>query len=214
MSDAKQWAYSEKVKAHFMSPKNILAISEEEYNPDGKGMIGSPACGDMMMVLVKIAGNRIIDFKWKTFGCASAIASTSALSELVLENGGMTLDQAYKITPEEIITQLGGLPSNKIHCSVLGDKALRAAIDDYFKRNSLPNPYAVAPSPVVCTCMNITEENIRMEVLEGAQNLTTVMERTKLGSVCGKCKESAGSIIDKYVKQYYSDEIYTGTASK
>lgn len=211
MGDAKQWAYSEKVKAHFMSPKNILALSEEEYQADGKGMIGSPACGDMMMVLVKISGERIIDFKWKTFGCASAIASTSALSELVLENGGMTLTEAYKITPEQIIAHLGGLPSNKIHCSVLGDKALRAAIDDYFVRNSLPNPYAVAPSRVICTCMNITEEDIRMEVLEGAKDLNTVMERTKLGSVCGKCRTEAANVIENYVKQYYSEEIYSGS---
>lgn len=211
MSDAKQWAYSEKVKAHFMSPKNILAIPEDEYNADGKGMIGSPACGDMMMILVKISGDRIIDFKWKTFGCASAIASTSALSELVLENGGMTLTEAYKITPEQIIAQLGGLPSNKIHCSVLGDKALRAAIDDYFERNSLPNPFAVAPSRVVCTCMNVTEEDIRMEVLEGAKDLNTVMERTKLGTVCGKCRNDASAVIDNYVKQYYSEEIYSGS---
>lgn len=211
MGDVKQWAYSEKVKAHFMSPKNILALSEEEYQADGKGMIGSPACGDMMMVLVKISGERIIDFKWKTFGCASAIASTSALSELVLENGGMTLTEAYKITPEQIIAHLGGLPSNKIHCSVLGDKALRAAIDDYFVRNSLPNPYAVAPSRVICTCMNITEEDIRMEVLEGAKDLNTVMERTKLGSVCGKCRTEAANVIENYVKQYYSEEIYSGS---
>lgn len=208
MSDAKQWAYSEKVKSHFMNPKNILAVTEEEYNADGKGMIGSPACGDMMMVLIKVTGDRIIDFKWKTFGCASAIASTSALSELILENGGMSLAEAYRITPEEIIAQLGGLPSNKIHCSVLGDKALRAAIDDYFERESLPNPFSAEPSPTVCTCMNVTEEDIRMEVLEGARTLETIMERTKLGSVCGRCKERAISIIDNYVKQYYSDEIY------
>jgi nitrogen fixation NifU-like protein len=205
---ANEWAYSENVKKHFMQPKNILQTSVEEYGPDGSGMIGSPACGDMMQLLIKVDGDKISDIKWKTFGCASAIASTSALSEMVLENGGMTLEEAYKITPEDIIANLGGLPSNKIHCSVLGDKALRAAIDDYFERNGTDNPFSTVAAKIICDCKNISDEDIRMEVLEGAEDFETVQKRTGISTVCGKCEAEARTIVEKYVKQYYSEEIY------
>jgi nitrogen fixation NifU-like protein len=206
--DKNQWAYSENVKKHFMNPLNILQGPEEDYKADGKGMVGSPACGDMMMVLIQVAKNRISDFKWKTFGCASAIASTSALSELVLKEGGMSLDEAYKITPEEIIKELGGLPSNKIHCSVLGDKALRAAIDDYYEKNGITNPFQEKSSPVVCTCKNVTEEDIRMEVLEGVTDFEKMKEATGASTVCGQCEEDVKNTMKKYIDQYYSDDIY------
>lgn len=202
------WAYNENVKKHFMTPKNMLAGAPEDYHADGEGSVGSPACGDMMMVLIKVKDERIADFKWKTFGCASAIASTSALSELVLENGGMKLDDAYRVTPEQIISYLGGLPANKIHCSVLGDKALQAAIDDYYAKNNLTNPIKKAESPIVCQCLNVSEEDIRMEVLEGATNWETLQERTKIGTVCGKCQENAKQIQANFVKRYYSEKTY------
>ncbi|MBN2433766.1 MAG: iron-sulfur cluster assembly scaffold protein [Spirochaetes bacterium] len=206
--DKNQWAYSENVKKHFMNPQNILQIEEDKYPADGKGMVGSPACGDMMMVLIKVANNRISDFKWKTFGCASAIASTSALSELVLKDGGMTLEEAYKVTPEDIIRELGGLPSNKIHCSVLGDKALREAIDDYYNKNNQKNPSQESVSRVVCDCKNVTEEDIRMEVLEGVTDFEKMKEVTGASTVCGKCEQDVRDTMKKFVEQYYKDDIY------
>ncbi|MCX8058111.1 MAG: iron-sulfur cluster assembly scaffold protein [Spirochaetes bacterium] len=203
-----RWIYSEKVKEHFTNPKNILEIPEDEYKADGVGIVGSPACGDMMAVYIKVKDDKIIDFKWKTFGCASAIASTSALSIMVTQNGGMRLEDAYKITPEDIIKYLGGLPSHKIHCSVLGDKALKAAINDYYKKNGLENPFIENKSEVVCECFNITDEDIRMEVLEGAKTFEILQERTKIGTNCGKCVAKAKERVSFYVKKYYNEEIY------
>jgi nitrogen fixation NifU-like protein len=127
------WLYSEKVKEHFVNPKNVLD-NEEEFQPDGRGIIGNVKCGDEMLMVIKVdkKTQTITDCKWKTFGCASAIASTSMLSEMVK---GMTIEEALKLKPSDIVKELQGLPQNKIHCSVLGDKALRAAIEDYLKKN-------------------------------------------------------------------------------
>ncbi len=210
MADYTDWAYNEKVKDHFMQPRNLLTTSEENYSADGNGSVGSPACGDMMMVAIKVDGDKISDFKWKTFGCASAIASTSALSEIVTAEGGMTLEEAYRITPEDIIKHLGGLPSNKIHCSVLGDKALQAAIDDYYEKKKEKNPFKQADSEIICHCLNVSEEDIRMEVLEGAKDFATLQQRTKISTGCGKCKDKANQVLDKYVKKYYSEKVYQG----
>ena len=105
---------------------------------DGIGIVGSPACGDMMVVWIKVdeKGEKITECKWRTFGCASAIASTSMMSVMATESGGMTLSRAKHITPESIIERLSGLPDRKYHCSVLGQSALREAIEDYEKNNS------------------------------------------------------------------------------
>ena len=126
------WLYSDIVKDHFLRPRNIL-IDEEDYVADGVGVVGSPVCGDMMVVWVKIDKKKevIIECKWRTFGCASAIASTSMMSVMATENGGMGLKQAKRLSPEAIIERLGGLPDRKYHCSVLGHLALREAINDY-----------------------------------------------------------------------------------
>lgn len=128
------WVYSDTVKEHFFNPQNFTAQAPKNYS--GLGLVGSPGCGDMMKVWIKVdkKTGKIKDFKWQTFGCASAIAATSILSVMVKEKGGLTLDQARKITPQDIVKRLEGLPDRKIHCSVLGDQALRAAIDDYFRR--------------------------------------------------------------------------------
>ena len=128
------WLYSEIVKEHFFSPKNFTTVEPAEFS--GIGLVGSPACGDMMKIwiLVDPKTKKIKDFKWQTFGCASAIASTSMLSVMVLEKGGMDLERALAITPQDILARLGGLPDRKVHCSVLGDQALRAAIVDYRRR--------------------------------------------------------------------------------
>lgn len=129
------WVYTDIVKDHFFNPRNVL-IDAENYVADGVGVVGSPACGDMMQVWIKVdpETKRICEFKWRTFGCASAIASTSVLSEMVTENGGLFVGEAYSIKVKDILARLEGLPDHKMHCSVLGDRALRAAIDDYLQK--------------------------------------------------------------------------------
>ena len=120
--------YNDKVRELFLSPKNLGEIS----NADGIGEVGNAKCGDIMKIWIKVVDNKITKCMWKTFGCASAIASTSILSEMVI---GMTLDEAYSIKAKDILDKLGGLPAKKVHCSVLGDQALKKAIDNY--RNSV-----------------------------------------------------------------------------
>ncbi|MDD5547558.1 MAG: iron-sulfur cluster assembly scaffold protein [Candidatus Pacebacteria bacterium] len=131
------WAYSEVVKDHFFNPRNYLADSDG-YKADGVGTEGSPVCGDLLTVWIKVdpETKKIKECKWQTFGCASAIASSSMMSEIVTENGGMTLDQAIKVESADIMNRLGGLPMNKIHCSVLGHMALHNAVKDYLKKNN------------------------------------------------------------------------------
>lgn len=132
-----EWFYTDIVKDHFFNPRNIFKTDKEikSYKADGVGIVGSPACGDVMKFFIKIKNNRIVDCKWQTFGCASAIASTSMLSVMITENKGMLLDDALKIKPEDIIKRLVELPMRKVHCSVLGYRALRAAINDYFVKS-------------------------------------------------------------------------------
>ena len=124
------WVYSDIVKEHFLSPLNFMMGDEDQYQYDAEGIVGNPVCGDQMKMYITVIDDKIIDVKWKTYGCASAIASTSALSELVK---GKSLDEALQVGPEEITEYLGGLPKHKFHCSVLGHEALAAAIENYRK---------------------------------------------------------------------------------
>lgn len=126
------WAYTEIVKEHFLNPRNFLMGDEAAYPHDAEGVVGNPVCGDQMKMFLQIKDGVIVDLRWKTYGCASAIASTSALSELAK---GRSLAAALEITPAEIAEFLGGLPEHKFHCSVLGHQALAAAIQNY-KQNS------------------------------------------------------------------------------
>ena len=141
-----EWVYTDTVKDHFMNPRNIWK-EDEDFTPDGVGEVGSLACGDQMRVGIKVKDGRIADLRWLTYGCASAIASTSMMSEMAI---GMSLEDAYHLSPKEIMDSLGGLPEHKFHCSVLGDKALRAAIDDYLEKNNLPNPYKATTARIIC----------------------------------------------------------------
>ena len=124
------FAYSDIVKEHFLNPRNFLMGDESAWPADAIGLVGNPICGDQMKMFLRIdeATDTITDVRWKTYGCASAIASTSALSELIK---GKTLDAALLVTPEEIATYLGGLPEKKHHCSILGTSALQDAIKNY-----------------------------------------------------------------------------------
>lgn len=128
------WLYSETVREHFFHPHNMLLNSANfDLSEYYEGRVGSPACGDEMVIWLKIDNEtkKILDCKWQTFGCGSAIASTSVLSDMVLENGGMSIEDALKIKPQDITDRLGGLPARKIHCSVLGDQALQKAIINF-----------------------------------------------------------------------------------
>lgn len=127
-TDREGWVYSEVVKEHFLNPLNFLMGDENKYEHDAEGIVGNPICGDQMKMFIRVENDKIVDVKWKTYGCASAIASTSALSELAK---GKTLDEALKIGPEEIAEFLGGLPQHKFHCSVLGHEALAEAVKNY-----------------------------------------------------------------------------------
>lgn len=130
------WAYSEIVKEHFLNPCNFLMGDETKFSHNAEGVVGNPVCGDQMKMFLQIEDDKIVDIKWKTYGCASAIASTSALSELAK---GKTLKEALKIDAEEITEYLGGLPKQKFHCSVLGHEALAAAIKAYrIEQNNKP----------------------------------------------------------------------------
>lgn len=126
--EGQDWIYSEKVKDHFMKPRNFLFGDEGQFDFDAVGTVGNPVCGDQMKMYIKVEGDKIIDVRWKTFGCASAIASTSALSEMVK---GKTMDDALKIDAKAIDDYLGNLPKHKFHCSVLGHEALAKAIEKY-----------------------------------------------------------------------------------
>ncbi|MDO4889624.1 MAG: iron-sulfur cluster assembly scaffold protein [Candidatus Saccharibacteria bacterium] len=130
MNEGQDWVYSEIVKEHFLNPRNYLMGDESKFKYDAMGIVGNPICGDQMKMYIKVSDGKIADIRWKTYGCASAIASTSALSELAK---GKTLDEAVKISAKDIDNYLGNLPKHKFHCSILGHDALREAVENYKK---------------------------------------------------------------------------------
>ncbi len=179
-----QWVYTDIVKDHFMNPRNLWR-EDEDFTPDGVGEVGSLACGDQMRVGIKVKDGRISDLRWLTYGCASAIASTSMMSEMAI---GMTLEEAYSLTPKAIMDKLGGLPEHKFHCSVLGDKALRSAIDDYLEKNGLDNPYKKKSATIICECKGVTDQMIENLVKEDKVRSVEDLKRlTGAGTGCGKC---------------------------
>lgn len=182
------WNYSEKVVDHFLHPRNVGEIE----NADGVGEVGSLACGDMLRLTFKLDQNgRIAEAKFKTFGCASAIASSSALTEMIK---GKTLEEASAITNRDIAKYLGGLPEEKMHCSVMGREALEAAIANYKNGGTTSR---TLNGEVVCKCYGVTEKEIRRVAIEN--NLHTVEEvtnYTKAGGGCGQCHERIQEIID------------------
>ena len=120
--------YSKKLLDHFFHPHNMGKIK----NPDGVGVAGNPQCGDVLKIYLKIKDNKITDIKFETLGCAAAIGVSSVLTEMVK---GKTIDEALKIKNQDIVKELGGVPPNKIHCSVLGEQALKKAIEDWQRKN-------------------------------------------------------------------------------
>lgn len=179
------WDYTEKVKDHFLHPRNVGEVEDA----DGRGEVGSLACGDALTLTFKLDDQgKIADAKFKTFGCASAIASSSALTEMIK---GRTLEEAEKISNEEIADFLGGLPKEKMHCSVMGREALEAAIANY-RGIQIP----MAQGEVVCECFGVTDLEIRRAIEES--NLRSVEEITnftKAGGGCGKCHDRIEELL-------------------
>jgi NifU-like protein len=185
------WEYTDKVKDHFINPRNVGVIEDA----DGVGEVGSMACGDALKLTFKLDKNeRIKDAKFQTFGCASAIASSSALTEMLK---GLTLDEAKKITNDDIAKYLGGLPKEKMHCSVMGRDALERAIAFY--RGEADKK---VEGEIVCECFGVTDLEIERAVREN--NLTTIEDVTdyiKAGGGCGNCHENIQEIIDKILSK-------------
>jgi NifU-like protein len=183
------WEYTDKVQQHFLNPQNVGEI----VKPSGSGDVGSLACGDALKLTLKINGDDIItEAKFKTFGCASAIASSSVLTEMVI---GMSVEEAAKVTNEDIADALGGLPKEKMHCSVMGREALEAAIADY-RGLILP----MAEGEVVCECFGVTDIEVSRAINES--NLRSVEEITnftKAGGGCGKCEDKLRELLQTTV---------------
>ncbi len=182
------WDYSDKVMDHFRNPRNVGVIKDAS----GVGEVGSLACGDALKLTFKLgADGRITDAKFQTFGCASAIASSSALTEMIK---GMTVEEAEKVTNQNIADFLGGLPEQKMHCSVMGREALEQAIANYHGES--PHKKLLA-GEVVCNCFGITEDEVRRAVREN--NLTTIEQithYTKAGGGCRQCHPRLEQILE------------------
>ncbi len=185
------WDYTDKVREHFLNPRNVGEIQD----PDGFGEIGNITCGDALRLTFKVGKDeRIEDIKFKTFGCGSAIASASMLTELCK---GKTVEEAAKITNKDIAEALEGLPKEKMHCSVMGQEALEAAIQ-FYKSGGKREPVEKKEGTVVCTCFNVTDKEIERAIKEN--RLTTVDDVTnftKAGGGCGGCKEQIQEMLDR-----------------
>ena len=182
------WEYSEKVKDHFFHPRNTGEIK----SPDAVGEVGNIACGDALKLTLKIdkSSSRIVDAKFKTFGCGSAIASASALTEIIKNK---TIEEASKITNEDIARYLDGLPKEKMHCSVMGRDALEAALANYRGEKVAAPAYK---GRIVCKCFGVTDKKIARVVRENRlRTVEEVTNYTKAGGGCGKCHPEIEAII-------------------
>lgn len=192
------WEYTDEVMDHYRNPRNVGSIE----NADAVGEAGSLACGDALKLYLKIDEKGIIkDAKFQTFGCGSAVASSSILTEMII---GKTVEEAKKITNKEIADKLGGLPPEKMHCSVMGHEALESALANYFGEEVATENQ----EKIVCTCFQVTENQIISAIKEN--QLTTVEEVTnftKAGGACGKCKPQIQALLEKENKQPPQEKI-------
>jgi NifU-like protein len=189
------WNYTEKMMEYFRNPKNVGEIE----NPDAVGEVGSIVCGDALKLTLKIDPNThvILDAKFKTFGCASAIASSSALTEMII---GKTIEEAAKITNQDIANYLGGLPEQKMHCSVMGMEALEAALENYRTKKGIKKVIG-ENDRIVCECFGVSEKTIIKAIeLNNLKTVDEVTHFTKAGGGCGKCKGE----IEKIIKDFWS----------
>ena len=188
------WDYSEKVMDHYRHPRNVGTIE----NADAIGTAGSLVCGDQLKIYLKIDNNIVTDAKFQTFGCGSAVASSSILTEMII---GKTIEEVKKITNKDIADQLDGLPPEKMHCSVMGYEALEDALKDYKADGYIPLEEIKndKQEKMICTCFQVTDKVI-LDAIK-ANNLKTVEEitnYTKAGGACGRCKDEIQKIIDNY----------------
>lgn len=182
------WDYTKEVMEHYRNPKNVGKIDDA----DAIGEAGSLSCGDALKIYLKIDKGIVTDAKFQTFGCGSAVASSSILTEMII---GKPLEEVKKITNKEIADKLGGLPPEKMHCSVMGHEALENALSHYFKED-VPE---VTKDKLICTCFSVTEKQIINAIKENnLKTLDEVTNYTKAGGACGHCKGSIQGILDKY----------------
>ncbi|WP_129127724.1 Fe-S cluster assembly protein NifU [Geomonas oryzae] len=181
------WDYTDKVKEHFLNPRNVGEITDA----DAVGEVGSLACGDALKLFIKLDENkeRIVDAKFQTFGCGSAIASSSALTEMVK---GKTLDEALEITNQQIADFLGGLPEEKMHCSVMGQEALEAAIAKYrgveAPAHGHGHDHVESEGELVCKCFGLTDVFLKKVIASNKLHTAEqVTHFTKAGGACGGC---------------------------
>jgi len=201
------WDYTDKVLELFYDPKNQGAIEEtgEAGVKVAMGEIGSIACGDALRLHLKVEveSDKILDARFQTFGCTSAIASSSALTEMIK---GLTLDEALKVSNKDIADYLGGLPEAKMHCSVMGQEALEAAIYNY--RGIPLATHDDDDGALICSCFGISESKIRRVVLEnhltGAEQVTNYV---KAGGGCGSCLANIDDIIKSVQQEYASPAL-------
>ena len=193
------WDYSEKVMDHYRNPRNIGKIDDA----DAVGSAGSLTCGDQLKIYLKINKDGVVtDAKFQTFGCGSAVASSSILTEMII---GKTVDEVRKITNKDIADELGGLPPEKMHCSVMGYEALEDALKGYEGYEDLDDIRAgheEKKEKIVCTCFGVTENLIWDAIKQnGLKTVEEVTNYTKAGGACGKCKSAIQDIIDTYYKK-------------
>ena len=186
------WDYSEKMLDHFRNPRNIGDIADA----DGTATVGSLACGDALKFQFKLGPDgKIVEAKFKTFGCASAIASSSALTEMVI---GKTLEEAKNITNQDIADYLGGLPPQKMHCSVMGREAMEAAIKNY---ETGENADRNLEADILCTCYNVSDNEVRRVITENSlTSVQQVADYIKAGGGCGKCRTKIEAILKELQK--------------
>ncbi len=183
------WDYTDKVNEHFRNPHNAGKIE----NADGEGQVGSLACGDALKLMFKLDDEgRISEAKFQTFGCASAIASSSALTDMIL---GKTIEEAEKITNKDIADYLGGLPKQKVHCSVMGREALEAAIYNYRTGKTWDKEI---DGEVICHCFGVTDKDIEKAVRENdIKTVEDLTDHCKAGGGCGNCLPELESMIQR-----------------
>lgn len=182
------WDYSKEVMEHYRNPRNVGKIDDA----DAIGEAGSLACGDALKIYLKIKDGIVTDAKFQTFGCGSAVASSSILTEMII---GKTIEEVKKITNKDIADKLGGLPPEKMHCSVMGHEALEDALGNYLHED-MPTK---TKDKLVCTCFSVTEKQIIRALKDNnLKTLEEVTNFTKAGGACGNCKKDIQAIIDKF----------------
>lgn len=203
------WLYSDIVKDHFFHPRNLLLKDPKSGEFDAEGQIGAPQCGDVMRMWIKIdpETEKIKKLKWRTMGCGSAIATTSIFSVIVTEKGGMKIDDALKIRPQDIMKRLGGLPARKVHCSVLADKAFRKTLNNYFRKTGQYQRIITEGERVIDQKLNITDKDIEEAVLEGVKDINGLQKRLKIGIGSPNSLLGIEQLLRFYKKKYYGQGL-------